>query len=99
MRVNGPVSSLTSSKAVIASLGKTTNWWLSPSETSRVQVCLCSLQPLSAVHASLQENPAVWGLYHKGVHTHKAKHSGRAETHQLVSIREQTIHFTSVSKE
>lgn len=99
MRVNGPVSSLTSSKPAIACLGKTTNWWLSPSETSRLQVCLCSLQPHSAVRASLQENQAVWELYHKDMHTHKARHSGRHENHQLVSIREQTIHFSSVSKQ
>lgn len=98
-RINGPASSLTSWKPAIICFAKTTNQWLLPSETSRLQVFLYSLQPHSAVRASLQENQAVCGLYHKGVHAHKAKHSGRHETHQLLGIREQTIHFSSVSKQ
>lgn len=46
MRVNGPVSSLTSSKPVITCLGKTSNCWLLPSETRRLQVSFAAFNSL-----------------------------------------------------
>lgn len=99
MTIKKPCCFLTSWNPAIASLGKATNRQLLPSEASRLQVHLRSLQPRSATPASLHEDQAVWGLYHKGVHKYKARHSGRHETHQLRSMRQQTICFPSVSKQ